>query len=133
MAQNPSVNAVSFDDLSWMYGALDFQDALADFIASVNYPNASAAALHSHAANTSIPFRKVPVFHKVKFTAANTSDIIDTVVIRPEQTDTHGRLIPPRFDTVLVRGRQHNNIHEKDGKFLLCCLLHLLIATQVTR
>ncbi|KAH9953413.1 hypothetical protein BC827DRAFT_1282164 [Russula dissimulans] len=106
---------ISFDDLSKMYGAVDFQDALADFIASVNYPNASAAALHTHAADTSIPFHSVPVFHKVKFTAMNTSEIIDSVVIRPEQTDTYGRLIPARFDTVLVHGQQRNSIHEKKG------------------
>jgi hypothetical protein len=107
-----------------MYGAVDFQDMLADFIASVNYPNVSAAALHTCAADTSIPFCLVPVFHKVKFTAVNTSEIIDSVVIRPEQTDTYGRLIPMRFDTVLVYGQQCNSIHEKKGEFLLYCWLH---------
>jgi hypothetical protein len=118
MAEHPSIKGVSFDDLSKRYGAIDFQDALADFIAHINYPNASAVALHTRAANTLIPFRSVPVFHKIKFTAANTSDVIDTVLIWPEQKDAYGRVVPPRFDTVLVRGQQHNRIHGKGSELL---------------
>jgi hypothetical protein len=38
---------VSFEDLSEKYGAVDFQDCLADFIAQLNHPDTSAAALHS--------------------------------------------------------------------------------------
>ncbi|KAH9952382.1 hypothetical protein BC827DRAFT_1262644 [Russula dissimulans] len=114
MALHPSVKAVSFNDLSEKYGVIKFQDLITDFITSLNYPNALAAALHTHAANTLIPFRSVPVFHKVKFMATNTSDIIDTVVIWPEQTDTHGQPMPPRFDTVLVHGQQ-DSIYGKDG------------------
>jgi hypothetical protein len=33
MARNPSAKAVSFDDLARKYGAVDFQDELADFMA----------------------------------------------------------------------------------------------------
>ena len=33
MARNPTLKAVSFDDLSLKYGAIDFQDCLADYIA----------------------------------------------------------------------------------------------------
>ena len=50
MARNPTVKVVSFDNLSVKYGAVDFQDCLADFIAQVNYPGASAAVLHQHVA-----------------------------------------------------------------------------------
>ena len=117
MAQHPSVKAVSFADLSMKYGAMDFQDALADYIVSVNYPGLSTAMLRAHSGDTSIPFQTVPVFHKVKFTAAGTSDIIDSVLVRLKQTDGHGRVIPPRFDTILVRGRQLNSIHGKHGGF----------------
>jgi hypothetical protein len=38
MARHPSAKATSFDDLNSRYGALTFQDALADFIAQVNNP-----------------------------------------------------------------------------------------------
>ncbi|KAH9043546.1 hypothetical protein EDB83DRAFT_2227861 [Lactarius deliciosus] len=109
MTQHPTVKAVTFDELAMDYGAVDFQDTLADFIALVNYPSASAAALRSRAADTLLPFRSVPVFHRVKFTSREKSEdleIVDSVVIRPEQKDAHGRTIPERFDTVLVRGRQ---------------------------
>ncbi|KAH8977887.1 hypothetical protein EDB86DRAFT_2816589, partial [Lactarius hatsudake] len=109
MTQHPTVKAVTFDELAMDYGAVDFQDALADFIALVNYPSASAAALRSRAADTLLPFRSVPVFHRIKFTSREKSEdleIVDSVVIRPEQKDAHGRTIPERFDTVLVCGRQ---------------------------
>jgi len=116
MTKHPSVKAVSFENLSNKYGTIKFQDLLTDFIAQLNHPTASVAALRTHSGNTPIPFRSVPVFHKVKFTVTNTSDIIDTIVVQPEQSDKHGWLIPPRFDTVLVYGQQHNSIH---GEFHL--------------
>ncbi|KAH8978844.1 hypothetical protein EDB92DRAFT_1807046, partial [Lactarius akahatsu] len=97
MMQNPSANAVSFDDLSRKHGAVDFQDVLGDFIAQTNHPKASAAALRTLAADTLIPFRCVPVFYRIKYTS-----IIDAIHVQPEQRDTHGHPIPSRFDTVIV-------------------------------
>jgi hypothetical protein len=93
------------------YGALQFQDALADFVAYTNYPGASAVTIRNRAANTLIPFCAVPVFHKIKFTGTNNSEIIDAIHTRPEQRDPDGRVIPARFDTVLVRGGQQDNAH----------------------
>ncbi|KAI9439121.1 hypothetical protein H4582DRAFT_2056961 [Lactarius indigo] len=122
MTQHPTVKAVTFDELATSYGAIDFQDALADFIALINYPSASAAALRSRAADTLLPFRSVPVFHRVKFTSRENSEdfeIVDSVVIRPVQKDAHGRTVPERFDTVLVRGRQdimHGNNGHRIGQ-----------------
>jgi Plavaka transposase len=107
MAQNPS-KRVSFNDLAADYGALHFQDALGDFIAQVNNPGAAASTLHNRSRNTLIPFSRVPVFHHFKFTKSGDSDeseIVDAVHVRPEQRDSRGRIIPPRFDTVLVRSR----------------------------
>jgi hypothetical protein len=49
MAKHPTIRAVSFDDLARKYGAVDFQDALADFIASAIYPHVSAATLRTRA------------------------------------------------------------------------------------
>ncbi|KAH8985321.1 hypothetical protein EDB86DRAFT_2764969, partial [Lactarius hatsudake] len=62
MTQHPTVKAVTFDELAMDYGTVDFQDALADFIALVNYPSASAAALHSQAADTLLPHQENPCF-----------------------------------------------------------------------
>jgi len=117
MTQHPTIKAVTFEDLAASYGAVDFQDTLADFIALINYPSASAAALRTRAADTLLPFRSVPVFHRVIFASrenSEDSEIIDSVVIRPEQKDTHGRIVPERFDTVLVRGRQ-DIMHGNNG------------------
>jgi Plavaka transposase len=113
MAQRPSKGRVPFDVLAGDYGALDFQDALADFIAQTNYPGASGAALRHRAHDTHIPFLGVPVYHNIKFRTSSefeASTIVDVVHVRPEQKDTHGRIIPGRFDTVLVNGRGPNGM-----------------------
>ena len=91
MARNPTLKAVSFDDLSVKYGAINFQDCLADYIAQVNNPGASVTVLHARAADTLLPFRSVPVFHRIKFSTSNTnkSEICDSVVVWPEQLDCY--------------------------------------------
>ncbi|KAN0120583.1 hypothetical protein V8E52_004410 [Russula decolorans] len=96
---------VLFDVLAEDYGALDFQDALADFIAQANNPGASGAALRHRAHDTHIPFSGVPVYHNMKFTNGSESDIVDVVHVRPEQNDSRGQIIPGRFDTALVNGK----------------------------
>jgi len=101
MARHPSSKAVSWDDLHHRYGAVEFQDALADFLAQVHNPGLSQRELRWHAANILIPFCAVPVFHNVKFT--DGTEIADSVHARPEQRDMHGRIIPSRFDTALVQ------------------------------
>jgi hypothetical protein len=119
MALHPSVKAASFDDLTTKYGAQQFLDTLADFIAHTNNPGASAVALRNQAANILIPFRAVPVFHKIKFTSisnSNNSEIIDAIHVRPEQRDLNGQIIPARFDTVLVHSRQQDNMHRSKGE-----------------
>jgi hypothetical protein len=105
MAQKPS-RRVSFNVLAVDYGALHFLDALGDFIAQVNNPGAAASTLHNRSRNTLIPFLHVPVSHHFKFTTSdnfNESQIVDSVHARPEQRDSRGQIIPPCFDTVVVR------------------------------
>ncbi|KAF8265154.1 hypothetical protein EI94DRAFT_1702690 [Lactarius quietus] len=109
MTLHPTSKAVSFKTLAEKYGAVEFQDALADYIAGINNPGASAANLQGRAADTLIPFRTVPVYHRIKFVSSGNSDdtkIIDSIQVRPEYVDTQGRIVPARFDTVLVRGTQ---------------------------
>ena len=120
MSRNPSLKAISFNNLTDKYGAFGFQDALADFIARTNHPEASATALRALAEDTLLPFRSVPVFHKIKFVSTRDSDIIDTVHVRPDQRDARGHLIPARFDTVIVSGGgQGGAPHRIQGKFKL--------------
>ena len=83
------------------------------------YPEARGSTLRSRAEDTLIPFRGVPVFHVVKFTETNESEIIDSVHARPEQRDKRGRIVPSRFDTVLVESpSQDRKQGQIKGKFL---------------
>ena len=112
MTQRPTIKAVSFDTLARKYGAADFQDVLADFIARINNPGATAVTLRARAEDTLIPFRAVPVFHKIRFISTGDCDnskevTMDAVHVRPEQLDPHGRIVPSRFDTVLINNGNH--------------------------
>ena len=117
MTQKPTQKVVSFNSLAYEYGAVDFQDKLTHFIAFVNHPCASAAALSGLAVDTLFPFRKVPMYHKIKFTTS-TSDkakVVDVIHVQPEQKDAHGCPIPARFDMVIVRGRTQVGLHGNNG------------------
>ena len=102
MALHPSSKAISFGALANSYGAVDFQDTLADFIAQTNHPRASVMTLRGLATDTLIPFHAIPVYHKIKFHLYGHPNVVDTVHIRPEQQDSRGCQIPSRFDMVLV-------------------------------
>jgi hypothetical protein len=110
VAIHPSERAVSFGDLVEQYGAIDFQDALADFIVYHNYPELSTNAARRRADNTLIPFQKVAVFHKIKFTDRDGShrNIVDVIHARPEARNQRRTINPGRFDTGLVKdGSRH--------------------------
>ena len=117
MARNPTLRRVLFEDVISDYGAIDFPDLLGDFLAHLLDPSLTGRALCNRGANTLILFNYVPVFHKIKFT--NQDDItVDSIHIWPEQVDGHGRIIPARFDTVLVRtGGQPDNAHGNQSRF----------------
>jgi Plavaka transposase len=116
MAQKPTKGRVAFDVLARDHGALDFQDALADFIAQINCPGVSGAALRHHAHDTHIPFSGVPVYYNIKFTKGSETEIVDVVHVRPEQKDSRGRITPGRFDTVLVDSRGPNGMRGQGNK-----------------
>jgi hypothetical protein len=104
MARHP-IGRVHFDVLARDYGAPDFQDALADFIAQHNHPGLSGVALRDRAHNTHIPFTRVLVHHKIKFLKngpSNESEIVDVIQVRPELKGSRGQVNPARFDTVIV-------------------------------
>ena len=110
LAIHPSQNSVSFENLTYQYGAIDFQDALADFIVQHNHPELSASASRRRANNTLIPFQKVSVFHKIKFSDRNPDShvatgrsVVDVIHARPEAYNQRGILKPGRFDTGLVK------------------------------
>jgi hypothetical protein len=123
MTLHPSLKAVSYHDLHYQYGASNFQDTLADFIACCNHPGATKRQLQAHASNTLLPFSSLAVFHKIKFTSklegsSHSAEVIDAIHVQLEQTDIHGQIIPVRFDTVLVCG-QCNTVHGKEGNLII--------------
>ncbi|KAH9037406.1 hypothetical protein EDB83DRAFT_2648142 [Lactarius deliciosus] len=105
LTMHPSEKGVTFENLSNRYGAVDFQDALADFIVQHNYPELSASASWRRADNTLIPFQRVSVFHKIKFAHHDDPDkrTIDVIHIQPEGHDRHGLVNPRQFDMGLVK------------------------------
>ena len=112
MPRNPSVKAESICDIIRMYSAVDFADALGDFIAGVLNNMLPGRATRYRGENVYLPFSRVPVYHCMKFTTSSNpeeSEIIDAIHARPEQKDSHGRFIPSRFDTVLVKGREQTS------------------------
>jgi hypothetical protein len=105
LAIHLSEKGVMFKRLSHSYGAIDFQDALANFIVQHNFPGLSASAARRCANNTLLPFWCVSVFHKIKFTNCNSEaapGVIDTLHIQPPTCNWHGNT-PGRFDTALVK------------------------------
>jgi len=105
MARNPTFKAVGIHDIIGKYGAVDFVDVLADFITRINNPGASMQELLRQSKDTLIPFGRVSVYYNMKFTKTvdgRQSEVIDTVHAQPEQQDSHGRIIPSCFDTILI-------------------------------
>ncbi|KAI0316350.1 hypothetical protein OF83DRAFT_259608 [Amylostereum chailletii] len=111
LTKEPTHKVVSLDTLSDEYGAVDFSDALADFVTRHNNPSLGPAAARHVADNTRIPTRSVAVYHRIKFW--NHDELgrdfgleeDDAIHVRPSRTDTLGRHVPGRFDTVLVKTR----------------------------
>ncbi|EIN13427.1 hypothetical protein PUNSTDRAFT_56509 [Punctularia strigosozonata HHB-11173 SS5] len=106
----PSVKAVSLDSLTDNYGTHDFGDALADFIIGYKNPSWSTSQIRHAAENLLIPFRRVPVFHHLKF-RDNNGSIYDAIDAQPSRKNTRGQLIPGRFDTVLVKDESRAGRH----------------------
>ncbi|KAI0033638.1 hypothetical protein K488DRAFT_47333 [Vararia minispora EC-137] len=107
MTKFPSATA-SLDQLSDEYGAVDFGDALADYVIQYNYPGMSRQTRVRKANELRIPVTKVPVFHIIKFwnhDAHQDEEGVeerDAIHVRPATEDKRGRVVPGRFDTGLV-------------------------------
>ena len=113
-ARFPSQKAVRINDIPSLYGAVDFRQALAEFILKTSNPNLTVHQIRALAPRYSIPFQTVPVFYKIKFWNEDAqgreeaAETLDCVHVRPAHKDSSNRKVPSRFDTVLI--------NEKDGK-----------------
>jgi hypothetical protein len=109
MTKHPSVKACTWLVLESTYGADSIRWALANFIVTFTQPTLSRSQQRVAAAAVLFRFQRVAVWHKIKFSIAQTQHdtsflprISDSVHGQPKCTDTQGRVIPGRFDTVLV-------------------------------
>ena len=122
LTKYPTTRMVAFDILVSKYGATHFRTALARFIALTNEPNLTRAQLERKLWGVRIPFNKLPVWHRIKFmqTDPSTSTVstADSIHCCPGQWDSHGRLIPGRFDTALINDGTGEDIG-LDGMFKL--------------
>ncbi|KAI0634746.1 hypothetical protein C8Q77DRAFT_1253414 [Trametes polyzona] len=104
----PSVKALSFNAAAERYGARYLRDALARFIVQYRNPMFSFAEIEQESLDIDFPFRQFSVFHKLKFLLNDAQDfsimedVHDVAHARPQRVDKHGRIVPGRFDTVLL-------------------------------
>ena len=107
MTREP-VARVSLDKVVSDYGARDFYNALAKFLAHHENPNTSHQALQSIASRLRLDFDHIFVFHKIKLWiqdpqgCVDTVDIPDVVHSRCKTTTRTGRQLSARFDTALI-------------------------------
>ncbi|KAI8985007.1 hypothetical protein BD414DRAFT_547770 [Trametes punicea] len=110
MSCHPSAKAVSLDDIVTKYGARYFRDALARFVTAVNHPAMPENQIELASGSIYLPFRALPVYHKIKFLLQDTDGLgvthyqaQDVAHARPAHQNKYGGSIGGRFDTVLVR------------------------------
>ena len=106
MPKHPSKSLVSLDTLANKYGATFICDALARFIVATNHPDWTAHQVEAASLDVFLPFQKLPVYHRIKFSARlhGQTSIVDTIHARPAQPRgrRRRRSIAARFDTALV-------------------------------
>ncbi|KAK1232538.1 hypothetical protein PQX77_004296 [Marasmius sp. AFHP31] len=124
MTNFPTIESVSIENLQDSdrgYGATLFTTALARFIIQYRFPNYSPQQVDERAHDIVLPFRGVPVFHKVKFITPNEHDsenvgTLDSVHAHPCQWTRTGNISKAaQFDTALIKVR---DVGQRDGSGL---------------
>ena len=106
----PSAWAVKLGDIINQYGAKFFQEALRCYIVLVRHsgPPLTRTQVERQILYTNLPFTAVSVYYRLKFTApgdtiAAKRVTLDSIHARPERRTKKGKVIPARFDTVLLK------------------------------
>lgn len=102
MAKHPSVQGVYLDDIESKYGATHFRAAFARYVVSSNNPDISHTTLESRIRHLRLPFRKVPVWHRIKWLQGDVYTGKTSTVDSVHATVSQKASVPARFDTVLV-------------------------------
>jgi hypothetical protein len=136
MTKHPTQRAVPVDRLVEVYGATYFRPALARFIALTNDPNLLRAQLEAKLRSIRMPFRTVPVWHRIKYLredpASKTATTADSIHVRPSTLDSRGRRVPGRFDTALVNEGTGGNTGIEGKSLRLCFRINSLYLPQAT-
>ena len=120
LSKHPTVNSVPLDTLVTDYGATYIRDALARFIVTTNHPDWTVRQVEEAALDTFLPFRTLPVYHKVKFIGKLEGNpvVVDSIHAQPaRRSKQRNRRVAHHFDTSIanVGGGQKVGVQ---GKFL---------------
>ncbi|KAI0323362.1 hypothetical protein GY45DRAFT_1264699, partial [Cubamyces sp. BRFM 1775] len=108
ISRHPSVRTLNFDRAMQAYGATQLFEALARFIVQYQNPHLTAAEVRREATSIYLPFQTLSVYHRIKFVLEDAQqlgimeDTRDSAHARPQRRDKRGRVVPGRFDTVLI-------------------------------
>jgi hypothetical protein len=128
VTKHPTVCSVPIDALSNLYGARYFREALGRYVALQNTPDLNAAQLERSLGVIRIPFRKIAVWHRIKFLTTDPftqkSSTADSIHVQPAKKNSHGDAVPSRFDTALINdGTGRAQATGVDGDFIVFPLL----------
>jgi hypothetical protein len=120
LTKHPSTT-IRISKLIENYGATFFYAALARFIILSNKPDISRVDLEDDVEAMHFPFATIPVWHRVKYLREDrVTGIIstaDSLHVQPARSGKHGKVLPGRFDTALIRDEDENGTRVS-GK---CC------------
>lgn len=127
-ANFPTAKTVSISKLEERsllgYGATQFEYALKRFISQFCNPEFTPAQVDEMASFLSLPFRGVPVWHRMKFRNEDLygKKTLDVVSAHPRRLNAQGQVSQTsQFDAALIRVQKDDD----NGKFLqgTCCVL----------
>lgn len=117
MTRHPTYKAIPFPSFVSEYGASDFRQELALFVAATHFPTATPLQLRNTARNVIFRFQRLPVFHSIKFWVPDphgrkeAAETLDVAHVRPRLREKKKNgWKPGRFDTVLVK------VDKSDGR-----------------
>jgi Plavaka transposase len=106
MTIHPSARSVSLETFETDYGAQHFRAALRRYVVLLNAPHTSAAQVERRLWDIHLPFRHLPVWHRIKYLRTDIYTGVtltaDTIHAHPWKFDTRGHHVPGRFDTALI-------------------------------
>ncbi|KAI1788267.1 hypothetical protein LXA43DRAFT_894956, partial [Ganoderma leucocontextum] len=108
IAKTPNVAALCFDAAISQYGATFICDALARFVVAYRDPSSTSAEIERQSKGIFFRFATLPTFHKLKFILEDAQHLgimentQDAAHAHPARKDKQKRMVPARFDTVLV-------------------------------